>query len=103
MTHFRDLQRPKAKWVWTPELKEEFQKAKKEIIKRVGNGVKTYDIKQMTCISTDWSKIGIGFLVTQMMCGCGLEKAPRCCKEGWQIVFAGSKKCSGTKSRYAPV
>jgi len=33
MTNFRDLQRPKAKWKWTPELREEFKKAKDEIVK----------------------------------------------------------------------
>ena len=32
-----------------------------------------------------------------------MEKAPRCCKEGWQIVFAISKKCSGAESWYAPI
>ena len=86
-----------------PELREEFRKAKEEIVNRVKNGVKTYSIHKMTCLSTDWSKGGIGFLVTQKRCDCSLEKALRCCKEGWQIVFAGSKKCSGAESRYALV
>ena len=103
MDHFRGLQQPKVKWVWTPELRKEFQDAKKEIIRLVENGVKTCNTNLMTCILTDWSKIGIGFLFTQKRWDCSLEKAPRCCNEGWQIVFAGSKKCLGTGSRYAPV
>ena len=79
MDRFSALQQPKAKWAWTPELRKEFQDAKKEIIRLVKNGMKTYDTKLMTCISTDWSKIGIGFLVTQKRCDCSLDKAPRCC------------------------
>jgi len=57
----------------------------------------------MTCLSTHWSKLSIGFLVTQKKCSCCLESTSRCCKEGWQIVFACSKKCSGAESCYAPV
>ena len=34
-------------------MKEEFQKAKKEIIKQVKNGVKMYNTSKMTWISTD--------------------------------------------------
>ena len=62
-------------WTWTPSFKEEFQKAKEEIVNRVKNGVKT-DMNKMTYVSTDWSKIGIGFLVTQKHCDCPLENAP---------------------------
>ena len=36
-------------------------------------------------------------------CYCTLEKAPRCCSDGWQIIFTGSKKCSGVESRYTPI
>ena len=91
------------KWVWTPTLHEEFRKAKEEIVRRVKNKVKTYDISKKTCVLNDWSKLGIRFLVTQKSCKCSLEKAPKCCPEGWQIIFAGSKKCSGAKTRYAPI
>ena len=54
-------------------------------------------------MSTDWSKFGIGFLVTQKHCSCPLDEAPRCCKDGFKIVFAGSKKCLDAESRYAPI
>ena len=93
MANFQDLWKPKVKFVWMPELKKEFQDAKKEIIRLVEDGVKLYDIAKRTCLSTDWSKIGIGFLVTQKWCECPEEavdeKGPRCCKTGWRIVFAG--------------
>ena len=104
MTNFRDLVKPTCKtWSWTPTLQEEFKGAKEEIVRRVKNGVKMYSISRKTCVATDWSKLGLGFLVLQKHCKCSMEKAPRCCEEGWQIVFAGSKKCSGAESRYAPI
>ena len=79
-------------------LRDEFTKAKEEIITRVKDRVKTYDASKLTCVSTDWSKLGIGMLVTQKRCNCSLESAPRCCEEGFKIVFAGIKRRSGTKS-----
>ena len=45
----------------------------------------------------------MGFLVTQNNFMCPMEKVPRCCNDGLQIVFTGSKKCSGTESGYAPL
>ena len=99
MNNFRDLVKPTNKtWQWTPTLRDEFKLAKEEIIRRVKDGVRYYDIKKLTCVSTDWSKVGIGMLVTQKHCQCSLEKAPRCCKDGFKIVFAGSKRCSGAES-----
>merc|ERR1712082_3524 len=45
MDNFRDLTKPTCKtWAWTPTLREEFANSKKEIISRVENGVKTYDL-----------------------------------------------------------
>ena len=63
----------------------------------------TYNIILKTCVSTDWSKFGIGFLVTQKHCSCPLDEAPRCCRDGFKIVFAGSKKCSDAESCYVPI
>ena len=104
MDNFRDLTKPTVKtWQWTPTLRDEFRKSKEEIISRVKEGVKTYDINKLTCVSSDWSKSGIGMLVSQNYCECALAMAPRCCKEGFKIVFAGSKRCSGAESRYAPI
>ena len=78
MTNFRNLVKPTVKtWLWTPSQKEEFQKAKEKIVSRVKNGMETYDVKKMTCVSTNWSKLGIGFLITQKLCDCPLENAPQ--------------------------
>ena len=77
MENFHDLTKPKVKtWQWTPTLREEFRKAKEEIISRVKEGVKTYDINKLTCVLSDWSKTGIGMLVSQKHCDCELATAP---------------------------
>ena len=67
MNNFRDLVKPTNKtWEWNVTLRNEFKLVKEEIIRRVKDGVKYYDVKKLTCVSTDWSKVGIGMLVTQM-------------------------------------
>ena len=32
-----------------------------------------------------------------------MENAPRCCREGWVLVFAGSRRCTDAETRYAPI
>ena len=105
MSNFRDLLKPSGhrSWNWTEDLRREFQEAKKEIVRRVEEGVKTFNPDKKTCLATDWSKEAIGFLLLQKYCDCGMEKAPVCCKEGWRLIFAGSKKCSPAEARYAPI
>ena len=69
MNNFRDLVKPTNKtWEWNASLRDEFKLAKEEIIRRVKDGVRYYDMKKLTCVSTDWSKVGIRMLVTQKHC-----------------------------------
>ena len=79
MRNFRNLVTPSVKmWLLTPILTEEFQKANQEIINRVKDSVEANDINKLMCVSTDWSKLGVGFPLTQKYCKCDLEKAPVC-------------------------
>ena len=104
MTNFRDLTKPTVKtWQWTDALQAEFEAAKLEILRRVEDGVRTFDVRKQTCLATDWSKLGLGFLVLQKNCECSMEMAPRCCREGWVLVFAGSRRCTDAETRYAPI
>lgn len=104
MVKFRHLTKEgNKKWDWNPDLEKEFEDSKAEIIRRVEDGVKSYDVNKRTCLATDWSKTGMGFLCLQKHCGCDLDMAPVCCKEGWKLVYAGSKKCSPAEGRYAPI
>ena len=102
MAPFRDLVKPHTKFYWDPQLAALFQKAKDKIISQVRAGVRTYDIHRRTCLQTDWSKEGMGYLLLQQYCNCTLEKAPDCCPTGWQLVFAGSRFTKEAEARYAP-
>ena len=92
MNNFRDLVKPLNKtWEWNALLRE------------MSSNYKYYNMKKLKCVSTNWSKVGIGMPVTQTNCNCSLENDPRCCKDKFKIVFAGSERCSGAESHYAPI
>ena len=97
MAPFRDLVKPKTVFAWNDKLEMLFKEAKNRIINQVKDGVKSYDVKRPTCVQTDWSKEGIGYLLLQKYCSCSMEKAPICCHDGRQLVFAGSRFTSGAE------
>ena len=45
----------------------------------------------------------MGFLLLQKHCTCAIDRAPVCCPGGWHLVFAGSRFCTNTEQRYAPI
>ena len=72
------------------------------LIKQSEEGICTFDTKRKTCLQTDWSKEGIGYLLLQQYCNCETARAPLCCKDGWSLVFAGSRFTRGAELGYAP-
>ncbi|KAK3889447.1 hypothetical protein Pcinc_006555 [Petrolisthes cinctipes] len=56
-----------------------------------------------TVVVTDWSKVGIGFVVLQQHCSCHLKEAPFCCKSGWRLALFGSRHLTSAEAGYAPV
>ena len=102
MAPFRNLVKPHTPFVWTPELMRLFEEAKSLILKQVETGVRQFSIKRATCLQTDFCKEGIGYLLLQKFCNCPVDKAPLCCSDGWQLVFAGSRFTKGAEARYAP-
>ena len=102
MALFRDMVRPNPKFHWNDQLKHLFTKAKHRIIDQVREGVRSYDTQRRTCIQTDWSKEGLGYLLLQKYCECPIKKAPVCCNDGWHLVFAGSRFTRGAEPRYSP-
>ena len=102
MQPFRDLVKPNSCFQWTDELESLFEECKSRIIHQVSKGVKKYDIQRATCLQTDFSKEGLGYLLLQKYCNCSVEDAPLCCKEGWELVFAGSRFTKGAEANYAP-
>ena len=103
MAPFRDLLKKNQKFYWDPALEQLFQQTKIKIIDQIKEGIKMFDCRKATCLSTDWSKTGIGFLLFQQACRCEPIEGPHCGGGHWVVVFAGSRFTTSAESRYAPV
>lgn len=104
MQPFRTLLATKGQtFYWDESLDEAFKQSKHDIVELVKEGVRTYDTKKQTCLTTDWSKEGIGFSLTQKHCSCHGPANPNCGNDHWKLVFAGSKALNNAESRYAPI
>ena len=102
MEPFRELLKAKTEYTWTPALQTSFESARKEIVAIVSNGVKTFKIGDHTCLITDWSRKGIGYVLYQKRCQCKTIH-PSCCKTGWVVISCGSRFCSAAEARYHPI
>ena len=81
---FRELLKAPAvgrKVYWDDNLEALFQESKRIIKEEVMEGIATFSMDRVTCLATDWSKEGMGYLLLQKKCGC--EKVDsRCCPGG---------------------
>ena len=102
MEPFRHLLKPGNAFVWSPLMQDLFMMAKQEITKTVRAGVKHFEVDRPTCVSTDWSKGGIGYTLRQKWCKCAGLK-PDCCAEGWKLNLMGGRFTTPSESRYSPV
>ena len=102
MKAFRHLLKPSTKFDWTDELDALFHQSKVVVIEEMKEGVRLFEPSRTTCLSTDWSVDGIGFLMKQKYCKC-LSKTPTCCQNGWKLCLVGSRFTTPTESRYAPI
>ena len=102
MAPFRDLLKSKATFYWDEALQMVFEQAKEMIVREIIKGVKMFDKHKPICVATDWSKEGLGFFLMQKYCKCE-QVTPTCCKDGWQLVMAGSRFTKPSEGRYAPV
>ena len=98
----RPMLKKHAQFEWTDALNKAFEESKVQIINAIKNGVEIFDKDRLTCLSTDWSKSGIGYYLMQKHCSCDLD-SPGCCGDGWRITLAGSRHLNPAESRYAPV
>lgn len=103
MSPFRHLLSSKVPFQWTAELQTAFDESKQEILRQCAHGVRSFDPSLPTALATDWSKLGIGYWLTQRHCSCPGEPKPGCCQSGWQTVYCGSRFCSPAESRYHPI
>ena len=98
---FRDLIKPNQQFYWDDNLEMLFESSKNTIINLVKDDIKSFDLACQTCIQPDWSKEGIGYLLLQKHCQC-TQKSPVCCKDGWKLIFAGSRFTNNAESNYSP-
>ena len=99
---FRELLSPSTTFYWDDTLGAAFAHAKSEIIKTSAEGVKIFDKRRKTCLSTDWCKYGIGFSLGQKHCSCPSNE-PSCCQTGWKLTFASNRYTHNAEENYAPV
>ena len=102
MQPFRTLVKHNSRFYWDDILDKLFSESKKLLLSAVQDGIRSFDYKRTTCLQTDWSKDGIGYLLLQKYCECDNGIAPICCNEGWQLIYAESRFTTETESRYAP-
>ena len=101
MAPFRELLKQNTKFEWTSELDKVFEMSKLEIVKLVKDGVKMFDQELVTCLSTDFCKSGLGWILQQKTCECSVI-SPICCDSGWRLVLAGGRFTIPAESRYSP-
>ena len=82
-------------------MENAFIQSKKEIIRLVEKGVKQFKPDLTTCLSTDFSKAGLGWILQQKNCKC-TAVTPICCKVGWDLVLAGGRFNIPAEGRYSP-
>ena len=104
MEPFRELLSTKnSKFYWDTTLDGIFEDSKAKIVELIQNGVKTFEKNRITCVSTDFSKKGIGFTLTQKYCNCPEPYSPVCGGGHWRLTLVGSRFTTDAESRYAPV
>lgn len=102
MAPFKPYLSPKCKFEWTPELDTAFNASKISIVEAIRHGVEIFDQHKRTCLRTDWSERGIGYILSQKCCSCE-SHLPECCTDGWRITLAGSRFLTSTEQRYAAI
>lgn len=104
MEPFRELLRKtQGKKVYWNENLLKFRQAKEVICKLPKKGLMFYDKDRLTMVVTDWSKVGIGFVILQQYCSCSLVKVPLCCKSGWWLALCSSRCLTPKQAGYAAV
>ena len=104
MAPFRELltKRSMKSWYWDDTLSQLFEKSKIEIVQKIKDGVTQFEMNRTTCLSTDWSKSGLGFSLMQKHCRCNID-SPTCGEGHWKLVYAGSRFTKPAEERYAPI
>ena len=99
---FRELLKKGSIWYWDNNLSKLFDETKAHIADSIVDGITRFDLGRWTAVMTDWSKVGIGYIMTQKYCSCQ-SISPICCTGGWKVCMVGSSFTSPAESNYAPI
>ena len=99
---FRELLKKGSTWYWDNNLTNLFTAAKEYISTNIVEGITRFDLGRWTALLTDWSKAGVGFMMSQKYCNCE-SITPICCSDGWKVCMVGSSFTSPAESNYAPI
>ena len=102
MAPFRHLLSQSTPFEWDDDLEVAFRKSKDKIAELITDGVASYDMELVTCLSPDYSKQGMGWILQQKRCSCDVI-VPTCCDEGWKLVLAGGHFCNKAEANYSPI
>jgi hypothetical protein len=102
MEPFRHLLSQSQPFVWDNTLETTFRKSKERIIELIVEGVASFDMDLVTCLSPDYSKQGMGWILQQKTFSCQ-EIMPTCCEDGWRLVLAGGQFCNQAEQNYSPI
>ena len=81
-----------------------FEESREHISREVLKGIELFDKSRWTALCTDWSKMGVGYFMSQKYCSC-LELSTTCYIAGWRVcmVLVGSSFNSPAEANYAPI
>ena len=98
---FRDLLKKDTPFYWDQTLDRLFSETKLHIATEIEKGIMSFNLTKPTCLLTDWSKTGLGYIMLQKYCTCS-NHSPTCCASGWKVCGVGSRFTSPAESRYSP-
>ena len=102
MAPFRHLLSQSTVFEWNEDLEAAFKKSKEKIAELIKDGVASFDMELVTCLSPDYSKLGMGWILQQKTCACP-KIIPTCCEESWRLVLAGGHFCNKAEENYSPI
>ena len=106
MSPFRDLLKHKQpkKLYWDSNLQTIFESTKSELVKLAEKGLTFYDVNKKTVVLTDWSKLGVGFVILQKHCKCvSNNQETFCCSDGWKLALCNSRHLTNAELNCAPI
>ena len=78
---FRELLKKDRKFYWDKNLQKMFEEVKEQLVNNVKEGLRRFKVDRDMALMADWSKMGIGFILTQKHCNCSTIN-PTCCRDG---------------------